>query len=368
MAIVLTPDMLSSFQASKPFFIGLDSDGSAFDTMEIKQKECFVPATIQYFGLQPIARQVRQVIEFAGLYSKTRGQNRFLTLARYFELLARHAAVARRGFPLPDAAPLRRWIEQETRLSNASLQAYLNRNPDPFLQRVLAWSEAVNRAIEEMVKGVEPFAGVRESLEAALGQADLVVISATPFDALAREWREHGLEHYPAAIAGQEIGNKQEQLSMAAQGRYAREQILMIGDAPGDLEAARAVGALFFPIIPGSEDESWAEFRREALARFSPAPTRVSMKRGCWRNSSAACPSRRHGSNCPRPAPLEWHHSRFGEKVCFGRYQDMIIFMSSIQEESTLDLLCKKEHGPAGPPNENDLHLLISQSPVLYIS
>ncbi len=28
------------------FFIGIDSDGCAFDTMEIKHKECFCPQTI----------------------------------------------------------------------------------------------------------------------------------------------------------------------------------------------------------------------------------------------------------------------------------------------------------------------------------
>ena len=41
----------------------------------------------------------------------------------------------------------------------------------------------------------------------------------------------------------------------------------MIGDAPGDMEAAKAHGALFFPINPGAEDQSWARFYREGLAR-----------------------------------------------------------------------------------------------------
>lgn len=31
----------------------------------------------------------------------------------------------------------------------------------------------------------------------------------------------------------------------------------MIGDAPGDLKAARGNGALFFPVNPGDEEESW---------------------------------------------------------------------------------------------------------------
>ena len=33
------------------FFIGIDSDGCAFDTMEIKHKECFCPQHHQALGL-----------------------------------------------------------------------------------------------------------------------------------------------------------------------------------------------------------------------------------------------------------------------------------------------------------------------------
>jgi hypothetical protein len=44
----------------------------------------------------------------------------------------------------------------------------------------------------------------------------------------------------------------------------------MVGDAPGDLNAAKArdVGALFFPINPGAEEESWQRFVGEGLDRF----------------------------------------------------------------------------------------------------
>ena len=42
----------------------------------------------------------------------------------------------------------------------------------------------------------------------------------------------------------------------------------MIGDAPGDLKAARANDALFFPINPGHEDESWERFYEEAVHKF----------------------------------------------------------------------------------------------------
>jgi len=42
----------------------------------------------------------------------------------------------------------------------------------------------------------------------------------------------------------------------------------MIGDAPGDLAAARSNAALFFPINPGHEEQSWERFYREGIDRF----------------------------------------------------------------------------------------------------
>ena len=42
----------------------------------------------------------------------------------------------------------------------------------------------------------------------------------------------------------------------------------MIGDAIGDLEAAKSVDALFYPIIAGEEEASWEKFYNEALDVF----------------------------------------------------------------------------------------------------
>ena len=69
-------------------------------------------------------------------------------------------------------------------------------------------------------------------------------------------------------MPGQELGSKKEHLPLAAGGRYESDKILMVGDALGDLEAARHAGALFFPINPGCEDESWQRFFEEGLPRF----------------------------------------------------------------------------------------------------
>jgi hypothetical protein len=95
-----------------------------------------------------------------------------------------------------------------------------------------------------------------------------VVVSATPTDALKREWQEHDIARYSRLIAGQEMGTKEQHLALAAKGKYAQDHILMIGDAPGDMKAARSINALFFPINPGHEEDSWECFYKEGLDKF----------------------------------------------------------------------------------------------------
>ena len=69
-------------------------------------------------------------------------------------------------------------------------------------------------------------------------------------------------------LAGQELGTKDEHIRLAAGGKYPTDRILMIGDAPGDLKAARSNQALFYPIVPGREEASWEKLLKEGLDRF----------------------------------------------------------------------------------------------------
>jgi phosphoglycolate phosphatase-like HAD superfamily hydrolase len=263
-----SPTAQLDFRKARDFFVGIDSDGCAFDTMEVKQKECFIPNIVRYYGLAAVSRATREVAEFLNLYSKWRGTNRFPGLALTIDFLAERPEVARRGVRLPALAGLRGWLARETRLGNPSLKAEVDRTGDPDLALALAWSEAVNRSIGEIVKDVPPFPLVRESLEAMAGKADVIVVSATPGEALVREWDEHDLRKHVALIAGQESGSKKDVLAMATGGQYEKDHVLMIGDAPGDLAAAEANGVLFYPIDPGLEDESWQRLLEEALPRF----------------------------------------------------------------------------------------------------
>ncbi len=266
-------DRLAAFRPAHEHLVCIDSDGCAFDTMGIKQRECFCPWMIAHFGLQPVAEAARECKVFADLFSKTRGANRHVTIKRILtELLPAHPLVRSRGFIVPRYPHYFAWVDDPgSLLSNEGLERAIVTAADPAARReleaVLAWSKRVNWAVGEIVKGIPPFLGVREALERLAGTADVVVVSATPLEALRREWAEHGIDRYAGLICGQEMGTKAQQIAAVRHG-YSGDRVLMIGDAPGDLRAATLNDALFYPIVPGEEEAAWQRFVDEAMGRF----------------------------------------------------------------------------------------------------
>ena len=259
--------VLRDFQPKHDFFIGIDSDGCVFDSMEIKHKECFAPMFVKHHNLQAVSKYAREVWDFVNLYSKTRGANRFPALTRALNLLRDRPEVQARNVNVPSYPALDEWMERETKLGNATLAAEVE-GGNEGLAHIKVWSDGVNEQVADIVHGVPPFPLLRQTLEKALSQADMMVISQTPCDALEREWAEHDISKFVEIIAGQEMGTKTEHLKFAAVDRYAAEKILMIGDAPGDHKAAKANGVLFYPILPGREEKSWERLHGEALDRF----------------------------------------------------------------------------------------------------
>jgi phosphoglycolate phosphatase-like HAD superfamily hydrolase len=265
---------LKEFKVTKRFFIGIDSDGCVFDTMGIKQRECFCPWTVACYDLQPVAEAARECRVFADLFSKTRGANRHKTLKRILsELLPNHPMVMQRGFKVPQPKHYFDWVDDpKSILSNDGLKKAIAEAKDPLvkkeLEQALDWSKKVNQAVTDIVKGIPPFPYVKESLIKIQPMADVIVVSATPGEALIREWQEHDIAKYVAVIASQEMGTKSQHLEYATKGRYEKDHVLMVGDALGDLKAARENNALFYPVVPGKETESWKRFHDEAFDRF----------------------------------------------------------------------------------------------------
>src|SRR5579863_8763947 len=101
---------LRDFKPRHKFFIGIDSDGCVFDTMEVKHKECFAPMLVKHFHFQAASKYARETWEFVNLYSKSRGCNRFQALMLTFNLLRDRPEVKARGVAVPDSAVIAEWM------------------------------------------------------------------------------------------------------------------------------------------------------------------------------------------------------------------------------------------------------------------
>jgi phosphoglycolate phosphatase-like HAD superfamily hydrolase len=285
------PQILKNLKPAKEFFIGLDSDGCVFDVMELKHKECFAPVFIKQFRLQTVNKYAREVWDFVNLYSKTRGANRFKALARALNLLRERKEVIARGVAIPGTAELEAWMARSNNLSNAALKKEVEAGHQA-LAPALAWSEGVNQMVADLDASVPPFPFVRESLQKMIQRADVIVVSQAPHATLAHEWKEHGIDQFVRVLAGQELGTKDDHIKFAAGGKYPADRILMIGDAPGDLKAARSNQALFYPIVPGREEASWEKLLREGLDRFLAGTYAGAYEAGLIQEFDASLPEK----------------------------------------------------------------------------
>lgn len=261
-------DLKISYTANHSRLIACDSDGCAFDVMDLKHKECFCPAFIKHFGLQRCARQARQVWEFVNLNSQTRGCNRFQAVGHSFRLLAEHPEVVHAGIQLPDFSSIHDFIANTAALGTPALEEAVRSSNDPALVAMLEWNRESNTAIKGMCQDIGPFPGVEKALREAATSCDVLVVSQAPRETLLHEWTHSGLSKLTGFIAGQEFGSKAGQVQQALAANPGVREVLVLGDAPGDWQAARETASRFFPILPGDEAASWEEFIQEGCPRF----------------------------------------------------------------------------------------------------
>ena len=238
----------------KKYFIGIDSDGTAFDSMTIKHRKAFIPAMIKVWHLEEYADKVSEICEYINLYSPTRGIDRFSGLKITFDRFKEA------GIPVPDYSGIDGFLRDAGKLSNATLTKYLETHEDAFLRDVLVWSSEADIVFQQEVETLMPFKMVKKCLEKACGSADIAVISSASMQSLESDWKKDGLLDCVSQVYGQEFGNKKAQLKAATDGKYGVGCKIMLGDAKGDLEAAESAGAWFYPMVPGHEEESWLEF------------------------------------------------------------------------------------------------------------
>lgn len=255
-------NVFEKYEKVKDFLVCVDSDGCAMDTMEIKHRECFAPEMIKTWNLQENEEYILNLWYDLNLYTQTRGINRFKGLAETFKI------IREKGIEIEDLDSLLNWVDTTNELSNRSLKNEIEKTDSKALKMALEWSLNVNESIERLPKGDEPFENVKEGLEALSKKVDISVVSSANGEALTDEWGRNDLVQYLRALLGQEAGTKQHCIAELKKKGYDTDKILMVGDAPGDLQAAKNNGVRFYPILVNKEGFSWTRLVEEAVPKL----------------------------------------------------------------------------------------------------
>ena len=250
--------IFDTFERKHEYLVCVDSDGCVMDTMNCKHFHCFGPCMVTEWGLEEWKDEILERWNVINLFSMTRGINRFKGLAMALsEINVKYK-------PITGVDALVHWAETAPALSNdgAAKAAAEAADPDAklVLEKALSWSKAVNAAIVELPEELKvPYAGAKEGLAAAHAFADVAMVSSANRDAVEEEWGKFGLLAHTDIVLAQDIGSKAACIAAMLKFGYDLDKVVMIGDAPGDCDAAEKNNVHYFPILVNHEKESWDE-------------------------------------------------------------------------------------------------------------
>ena len=251
------------FKSRKNYLVCVDSDGCAMDTMNIKHVRCFGPCMVAEWNLQKWEDAILTRWNEINLYSMTRGINLFKGLAMALQ------EIDRKYTHIPEVNALAAWVETAPELSNPALEQKIRNGCEDIFLKALHWSQEVNRSINLLPESSKkPFANVREGLFKIHEQADVAVVSSANKEAVEEEWNCCGLLEYVDILCCQDMGSKAHCIAELKKYGYSKNHILMVGDAPGDCDAAQKNGAFFYPILVDHEAESWQELQEQGIEQF----------------------------------------------------------------------------------------------------
>ena len=250
--------IFDSFERKHDYLVCVDSDGCVMDTMNCKHFHCFGPCMVAEWGLEEWSDAILERWNEINLFSMTRGINRFKGLAMALkEIDAQYKSIT-------GVDALVHWADTAPALSNDGVAKAAAEAADPdaklVLSKALSWSKAVNAAIVELDEALKiPYEGAKEGLAAAHQFADVAMVSSANRDAVEEEWGKFGLLEHTDIVLAQDIGSKAACIREMLKFGYDPDKVVMVGDAPGDCDAAEKNGVHYYPILVNHEKASWDE-------------------------------------------------------------------------------------------------------------
>ena len=259
--------IFDSFEKKHDFLVCVDSDGCVMDTMNCKHFNCFGPCMVDEWGLDAWKGEILDRWNVINLFSMTRGINRFKGLAMAL------GEIDKTYKPIPGVAALQHWADTAPALSNDGVIKAAEEATDPdakaIFQKALSWSKAVNASIVKLPEELKvPYDGAKEGLAAAHQFADVAMVSSANRDAVEEEWGKFGLLQHTDIVLAQDVGSKAACITRMLEFGYDKDKVIMIGDAPGDSDAAEKNGVHYYPILVNHEKESWEEAIAQAFPKL----------------------------------------------------------------------------------------------------
>ena len=250
--------IFDSFERKHDNLVSVDSDGCVMDTMNCKHFHCFGPCMVTEWGLEQWKGEILDRWNVINLFSMTRGINRFKGLAMAL------GEINEKYTPITGIAALQHWADTAPALSNDAVAKAAEAATDPdaklVLSKALSWSKAVNAAIVKLPEELKvPYVGAKEGLAAAHTFADVAMVSSANRDAVEEEWGKFGLLEHTDIVLAQDIGSKAACIAEMMKFGYDPNKVVMVGDAPGDCDAAEKNGVHYYPILVNHEKASWDE-------------------------------------------------------------------------------------------------------------
>ncbi len=243
----------------KKYVVCIDSDGCAINSMNGKHMKCFGPAFATVWELGDRTEEAHETWNKINLFSMTRGINRFKGLALILDAMGVDNA--------ENVEEYYKFAMSAAKLSDAVIEEQMKLSTNPIFAKALRWSAKVNECNSKQA-AFEAFDYVRESLDAMKDKVVIAVVSSANKHAIEREWTHNGIIDRVEHIYSQSEGSKKDCIKKLMDMGYEPENMIMIGDAPGDNDAAKANGVYFYPILAGRENESWKEFYELYLDLF----------------------------------------------------------------------------------------------------
>lgn len=245
-----------NYNKKKEYLVCVDSDGCAIDSMDIKHFRSFGPSMVDEWNLEEWKDEILKRWNEINLYTITRGINRFKGLLMALK------EINEKYTEIIDLESLEEWTKTTNELSNNSVIREIEKKPDSIiLKKALSWSNKVNASIKALPEEeILPFEMVKEALEFAHVRADVAIVSSANLGAVLDEWTRHNLIAHTDIVLAQNAGTKAYCIQELLKKGYDPNNVLMCGDALGDLEAANKNNVHFYPILVRNEKQSWTEF------------------------------------------------------------------------------------------------------------